>query len=138
MISDIGFKTANMFKDSNELFHKLEETFDPEAMIQSAELIDKKGRDTHVKHSTTFHSKDSNVTDLDKLKEQNAIESMRFKMETLKENVIKKKLNSMQWMEYVLITIVLVLVIVLIWMCINKNQQAEMGRRYEDSFMNNF
>ena len=40
MISDIGFKTANMFKDSNELFHKLEETFDAESMIKNAEQID--------------------------------------------------------------------------------------------------
>lgn len=114
MISDIGFKTANMFKDSNDLFRKLEETFDPESMIKNAEQLEHKNAQ-HQIHKSNFHSKNSdNISDLDKIKEQNAIESMRLKMETMKEVVIKKKLHSMQLVEYVLIMVVFVLLIALI------------------------
>lgn len=107
MISDIGFKSANMFKDSNEMFERLEATFDPESMIRHAQMnegnININARDGNV---GGFHHKDTtneahntnnntSMHDLDKMKEQNAIETMRLKMETLREVGIKKKLYSM-------------------------------------------
>jgi len=100
-ITDLGFNSGNMFKNSFNIFDQIEKEFDKNIHRHEGALGE------HER----FHQKDDD--ELRRLKTENTMDSFRLEMEGRKLHITEKKINDLAHIEIGLIVLIVLLVVVI-------------------------